>query len=96
MQVVRSRRLCSVVLLSASAEMCSVRFWFGRVMGQRRKAVRGGMGRPVKREPSVRPTYPVLSVAQQLALGTGHYAEMRCSDCQRFGCLRPVPHKVKA
>lgn len=54
------------------------------------------MGRPVKREPSVRPTYPVLSVAQQLALGTGHYAEMRCSDCQRFGCLRPVPHKVKA
>jgi hypothetical protein len=46
-----------------------------------------------KREPQPRPAFPILTVAQQLALGTGHHADMICKDCHRKGCLIPLPHK---
>lgn len=46
-----------------------------------------------KREPQPRPVLPILTAKQQLALGTGHLADMVCSACKRKGCLVPIPHQ---
>ena len=39
-----------------------------------------------------RKVFPVLTLQQQLALGTGPYALMPCKACGQLGCLIPVSH----